>query len=130
MKIKLSKKQWESIGKKAGWNKKSSIHNKVQEEVLSSANVISKYMQYISELMNATDDIDDSDIQKSVDDLCMQINIILYEFESNYGKKLEDILIRIDQLQEMWWNENELTKGKGKSVLPIEYYEVKKNKNV
>ena len=124
--IKMSKSEWETIGKTAGWMKKAeddmdflsgkeptldeviaAKDNKLHDDFLATGQLLKAYGEYIIKLNDMTDDIDDIAIQKKADELIREAMRVLPTDEKGTGfKEFENVIYNLDKLQNMWWSES------------------------
>lgn len=125
--LKLSKKEWELIGKTAGWmdqgeNDMSEDVNPSwiwdnDEELHSIATVSSNYGKYLHALIDLTNDIDDPEIQARADNIMQNV---MMKMDASF-KTFENDLMELDRLQNMWW----ASKGNESSFVMGELHEMK-----
>jgi hypothetical protein len=112
--IKLSKKEWTNIGKKAGWIKIADFENNdgwhESRELSISGNVFSSYGERLSNLADLAYDGFDDDILIRNATLMKTLNDIIRNMSDDF-RKMEDIMIQIDKLQAKGYGE------KGEEIL-------------
>ena len=99
--VKISRKEWTDIGKKAGWLKTAQYTD--HEEVNQVGQQLISYGNYMQQLADLTDDIDDPAIQTKANQIMGQLRSAL---DNTDFQTIEDLLMQLDRLQKMWWEED------------------------
>ena len=98
--IKISKSEWNNIGKKAGWIDNDA--SREYQEILVSFSAFSKNMERLISVFNKLAGVDDKRKSMEAERLLEDAN----EIVSNADSKIENIMLRLDRLQASHWGDD------------------------